>query len=610
MPLLETQLAGRANGKPDYYKTALDNWAPRLSVAYTPKFEGGLLGWLSNKGGQLVVRSSYALTFDHTGGRLGTDAAETGGIGLFTSASFGQSAFSIDGLGKPRAPRITGTGDNLVLPSSAFNVTAAQSFIPANTAGGWGGARPQAVDPGLHPPKNHLLNLTLSKELPGGFVIEGSYVGRFARDLFGVLDMANPVNVVDPKSGMDYYTALKMLFEQYQMNGVGSQFGRLTSANVAQAVASIQPIAWFENVYGGYKRWAETGLGPGVTSPDAAAYPGVTFANATQAFYAVLNKGLIPGPNAAIVLTNSTQYYESDNNIHITTNGQSQYLPLFSNIGWSNYHSGQFTVRKRFSAGYTFTGNYTLSKSMDVTSRGESDGNRPGGSGGQDQLIDPYHPEKNYAPSTFDRRHQFNGNFVAELPFGTGKPLGGNVGHALNQIIGGWAVSGILSAATGSPFKYNANLRYTMHYNGTDIPIPTKQFEYGLNHGRNASNNVPMVFWIKDQELSSTCDAVCASQNRGQAINYFYNLYPGGPVIRNYARGPRFWNIDASISKSFTITEKLTGKVSADAFNVLNHPNFSNPSNTNIDSTSGLLGNITSTANNARVMQFNVRLQF
>src|SRR6185369_12503969 len=137
-----------------------------------------------------------------------------------------------------------------------------------------------------------------------------------------------------------------------------------------------------------------------------AAYPGVTFANATQAFYAVMNKGLVPGPNAPIVLTNSTQYYESDNNIHITTNGQSQYLPLFTNVGWSNYNSGQFTIRKRFAQGYTFTGNYTLSKSMDVTSRGESDGNRPGGSGGQDQLIDPYHPEKNYAPSTFDRKHQ------------------------------------------------------------------------------------------------------------------------------------------------------------------------------------------------------------
>ncbi len=616
LPLLTTKLAGRANNLPDYYKTALNNWAPRVSVAYSPKSDSGIWGF-ATKGGPLVIRGSYSLTFDHTGGRLATDAAASGGIGLFTSQQFGQSGFSIDGAGKPRMPRVSGTGDNLILPYNAFQVVASQSFTPASSAGGWGSIQGlQAIDSNLNPPSNHLLNLTLSKELPGGFVVDASYVGRFARGLFGVLDLANPVNVIDPKSGMDYYTALKQLFEQYENNGAGSSLGKITSANAAAATASIQPIAWFEGVYGGFKNWAETGIGPGVAftngvqKPDAAAFPGVKFANATQAFYAVMNQGLVPGPNTPLVLTNTTQYYESDMNLHITTSPQSQYLPLFKNIGRSNYNSAQFSLRKRFSAGYTMTANYTLSKSLDVTSRGESDGQRPGGSGGQDQLLDPYHPEKNYAPSTFDRRHQLNGNFVAELPFGTGKPIGGNMGSTLNQIFGGWAVSGIVSAASGTPYSYQANLRYTMHYNGRDNPIPTAPIEYGLNYGPNAAYTVPMVFWIKDEERSASCDAVCASKNRAAAINSFMNIYPGGAVARNYARGPRFYNVDASISKTFRVSEKINGKVSADAFNVLNHPNFANPSNVNIDSTSGLLGNITGLANSNRVMQFNVRLQF
>src|SRR5262249_9799159 len=156
---------------------------------------------------------------------------------------------------------------------------------------------------------------------------------------------------------------------------------------------------------------------------------GVPFANATQAFYAILNAGLVPGPNTPFVLTNVTQYYEADTNQHITTSPQSQLLPLYRNIGWSNYNSMQISLKKRFAAGYTLTANYTLSKSLDVTSAPESLGARPGGSGGQDQIIDPYHPEKNYAPSTFDRKHQFNGNFLAELPFGTGKLIGRNMGN-------------------------------------------------------------------------------------------------------------------------------------------------------------------------------------
>jgi Carboxypeptidase regulatory-like domain len=613
LPLLTTELAGRANGLPDYYPPALNNFAPRVSFAYSPKFENGILGDIAHKGGQMVIRGGYALTFDHTGGRLATDAAASGGIGLFTSKQFGQSAFSIDGAGKPALPRVGGTGSGLILPYNAFTVTANQSFTPDSSAGGWAGARLQAID-NLRPPSNHLLNLTVSKELPGGLLLEASYVGRFARGLFGVLDLANPVNVVDQQSGMDYYTALKTLFETYENNGVGGAV--ITTANAAAATASIKPIPWFESVYGGFKDWAETGIGPGVAftngvqKPDAAAFPGVKFANATQAFYAVLNKGLKPGPNTPIVLTNATQYYESDNNIHITTNPQAQYESLYSNIGWSNYNSGQFSLKKRFGTGYSLTGNYTWSKSLDVTSAPESLGTRPGGSGSADQLIDPYHPEKNYGPSTFDRRHQFNGNFQAELPFGTGKLIGGNVGHAINQIIGGWAVSGIFNAASGSPYSYHANLRYTMHYNGLDNPIPTAPIEYGLNHGSNSAHTQPMVFWIKDQEQSDTCDAVCAAQNRSAAINSFTNIYPGGPVARNYARGPGFYNLDASLSKTFTVTEKITGRFSADAFNVLNHPSFSNPSNVNIDSTSGLLGNITSTVYSNRVMQFNVRLQF
>jgi len=398
---------------------------------------------------------------------------------------------------------------------------------------------------------------------------------------------------------------------------VGSQFGNITTGNVLQALAGIQPIPWFENVYGDYKNWASA------SNNGTLGFPGVQFTSATQAFYAVLNKGKTPGPNANIVYTDATHNFESGILKHITTNGQAQYLPLYANVGWSNYNSGQFQIKKRFSQGYTFQGNYTLSHSLDVTSSGENGGNRPGGSGSADQLIDPYHPELNYTNSSFDRRHTFNGNFQVELPFGAGKFIGRNAGGLLNQFIGGWGVSGIVTLGSGNPFQYNAGNRYTLHYNGTDIAVPNGTIEYEINKGHTAATftngvvtggGTPTVYFIKDKNLSETtctADATCPETqvNRLAATKKFVTPYYGGAIARNYVYGPGYWNIDASLSKNLRITEGFTGVLRAEAFNVLNHPNFNGPGSTNIDSTSGTLGQITN-ARAARVMQFTVRLQF
>src|SRR5204863_9844712 len=121
------------------------------------------------------------------------------------------------------------------------------------------------------------------------------------------------------------------------------------------------------------------------------------FANETQAVYAVANNGITPGPNAEICWTNSLDFYESSTNQNITNNPQAQFFGFYSNIGRSNYNAGQFTLRKRFSQGYTFTANYTWSKSMDITSSAEAQGNRPNGTTGEGLAEDPYHPGLSYA---------------------------------------------------------------------------------------------------------------------------------------------------------------------------------------------------------------------
>src|ERR1019366_168805 len=161
---------------------------------------------------------------------------------------------------------------------------------------------------------------------------------------------------------------------------------------------------------------------------------------------------------------------EVSQNLHVLTTGQAQYSGLFTNVSRSNYNSAQFSVRKRFSRGDEFTGNYTLSKSMDTTSQSEAAGNRPGPTNSEGQVMDPYHPNLQYALSDFDRRHQVNGNFTTDLPFGTGKWIGGNMRPAANRIFGGWVLAGIVTAASGRPWSFTSS-RDSFHYLNRDLPI-------------------------------------------------------------------------------------------------------------------------------------------
>lgn len=65
-----------------------------------------------------------------------------------------------------------------------------------------------------------------------------------------------------------------------------------------------------------------------------------------------------------------------------------------------------------------------------------------------------------------------------------------------------------------------------------------------------------------------------------------------GNLARNSFRGPHYFNTDFSLQKDFKLTERFVFTLGANAFNVLNHPNFGNP---DADVTSGTFGQILNT---------------
>ena len=573
LPLFTAQPAGRANCVPDYYTADTNNWAPRVSLAWTPQSD-----WL-NRGGQFVLRAGYTMSYDSIGRRFARDAAEVGSIGLVDSFSVPGFTFSIDGLnGKPIAPRV-GPGVStdragLLALIPGGGPTGARSFQLLTAAQGIGSLSTSGIDSGLQSPINNLLNLTLSKEIPGGVVIEASYVGRFARNLVGSVDIASPVNLRDPISGQTYYQAIKQLYDTYEVTG-----GR---------VEDVQPIAWFENVYGIAKDHANSQQ----SLIDKFRPEEGSFDSATMGFFATLHRRNPPGPNAAVSLVDTVVSIENSQG-NVLMSPQAQFFGLFTNVSRSNYNSGQLTVRKRFSDGFTFTGNYTFSKSMDITSAAESRGERPNGQSGEGLANDPYFPETNYDISDFNRTHQFNGNFLIELPFGRGKPLGSNLSSVANHIIGGWELGGIIQGTSGRPFNFTTG-RFNHHFFGRSQPEVVADIPFGIR--KEAGNTVFLIDADKAARTSLGAEG-------------FKNVFPGSALGRNDGKGPSFFNIDMSLTKNFTLTEDIRARFRWEAFNVMNHPNFAAPGNgTRIDRSN--FGELTTTRGTERVMQFSFRLEF
>ena len=116
---------------------------------------------------------------------------------------------------------------------------------------------------------------------------------------------------------------------------------------------------------------------------------------------------------------------------------------ILSNPGWSNYDSLQTSLKRRLAQGVPVNVAYTWSKAFGICCDTLSD-NSP-----RVQALEYF--ELNEALLPQDRPHNFQTSFVAELPFGAGKPFLSNGGVAA-ALLGGWQVNGLFSAYSGAPF--------------------------------------------------------------------------------------------------------------------------------------------------------------
>ena len=110
-------------------------------------------------------------------------------------------------------------------------------------------------------------------------------------------------------------------------------------------------------------------------------------------------------------------------------------------IGTLNYNAANVSVHKRFSGGLQFQASYTFAREL-----ADSTGYDPTGASSSmgGMIADQFHPGADYGNVAFTARQRFLATFLYELPLGKGKRFAGSANGALDRIIGGWEVAGVI----------------------------------------------------------------------------------------------------------------------------------------------------------------------
>jgi len=217
----------------------------------------------------------------------------------------------------------------------------------------------------------------------------------------------------------------------------------------------------------------------------------------------------------------------------------------------SNFQSLQLQLTKRFSKGLGFTSAFTWGKGLGYVT----------GDDGNVIFLTTANLRRNYAPNDFDRKLNFEQSFVYELPAGRGKRyLNSGVGA---YVLGGWKLSGTISAVSGLPFSVYANSG-SLNTPGT-AQLANLSGVYKVLGGIGANNP-----WLDVSAFTQPggCPTTGCNASNVQL----------GNSGRNQFRGPGFIQNNVSISKSFPLWhEKAALETKLDAFQLSNTPQFAVP---------------------------------
>jgi hypothetical protein len=528
-PISYTQ-GGQAVGKPAYWNMAKLDFAPRFSFAYSPN-------------PTLSVRGGFGIYFDHFGDALVDAVDERGSFGLSSQNQNGATQ-QVDTA--PRFSSISNVPNQLIPPSGnggTFPVTA-----PNALATTW------VLNDNLKTPYSEVIDFSIQQQIGHGTVFELDYTGRLGRHLLQQLDLAEPLDLKDPKSGIDLYSAGTQL-EKYTDEGLtANQVPTSPYWDDLFPLAAGNGLTATQNIY--KDQWApfrgnETA---GLFNLDLGYYPGA--------------------PNGV-----TYRYF----------NPQFVNLVGWTSIGTSSYHALQASLHHPTKHGVQLDFNYTFSKSLDLGSDAER---LPVfNSRGFSQIINSFNPKLNKAPSDFDVRNSVAANGTAQLPFGQGQRFGSGVNHLGDLLIGHWTLTSLAHVTSGLPWGAIDGLGWSTNFDSLSWVVATGQIQSG-GHKRDSGGQPN------------------ALANPATALANIRLPYTGETGQRNFFRGDGYFSIDGGLDKVINTFEGQQLKFSWETFNVTNSVRFDPNSISNNPYGGASFGRYSALLTQSRRMQFALRYSF
>ena len=606
-PPLSFDLGGPANGKPGFYDWDYKDFGPRVAIAWAPRAHSGLFKSLFGESDQTTVRAGFGIVYDRLGPALLATFDANGSFGLSSTLT------NTGGVITPAtAPRVTCLDQGLsCIPQT--DLTGATIFAPQPA-----GTFPQTFPSGLNgdvgsyavywgmdnkikTPYSYTIDLSVGRQFAHDYTLQVSYVGRLSHRLLTQMDLAMPLDWTDPKTGIDYFTAVRALAKIYR-SGVasndvtdamigstasywqdlmgntqflpGSQGFRVSRCVTADSQGNANIFATMDPVIAAYDLFC------GFAGNETTALQGIDQGFGFRDFSLTDSSG------------SRIPYYPATG-AYTFVDPQFATLYAWRSIGAAAYNALQVVLRKNLNHGVQFDVNYTYSKSIDLSSDAARI-NAYGGLGGQ--VINSWAPKGLRAPSDFDLTHQINADWIADLPFGKGKWIGRDAHGALEAIIGGWQLSGLARWTSGFPVGVA---------NGFQWPTNWDLSGYATKVG-------PVKTLGAVKRSDGVVNLFGSNAQAAAALNSFSADFPGEVGNRNVLRGDGFAGLDLGLNKRWHMPYKESHSLlfSWEVFNVLNLTRFDVQSLSLSLTNSSEFGNYTGLLTNPRVMQFSLRYEF
>ena len=259
----------------------------------------------------------------------------------------------------------------------------------------------------------------------------------------------------------------------------------------------------------------------------------------------------------------------------------------FSSDAISNYNSLQAKLTKRLSSGLLMLASYTWGKTMS-----NEEGNEGSYFTSGQFPQDENNLAANYGRAVSDARQRLALSTVWQVPVGSGHRFVDRKG-VVNQIVGGWYVSGIITLQSGLPFSVVSSQDFSN--TGSTSPRPDRTCSGVGAH-------------TIDSWINASCFTIDALE---QALSAGQPRF--GNSGRNILNGPGLGNLDFSAFKDFTLHERAKLEFRFESFNMFNHANFYSPVATFNGISKGVpVGNfgVIGGSSEARDIQFGLSLKF